>query len=119
VSTTSPALPAVFAALSDPTRFAIVESLLAKNEQTVGELSAPFEMSAPAISRHVKVLEEAGLIERRVEKQWRVCRLRQDCFASIEDWLREYREFWTASFDRLDTLLNETEDVPDGGHGSD
>jgi DNA-binding transcriptional ArsR family regulator len=102
-------LPAVFAALSDQTRFAIIESLLAKDEQTVGELAAPFSLSAPAISRHVKVLEDAGLIERRVEKQWRVCRLRQDCFSSIEDWLRQYREFWTTSFDRLETLLNETE----------
>lgn len=102
-------LPDVFAALADPTRFAIVESLLAREEQTVGELAAPFEMSAPAISRHMKVLEEAGLIERRVEKQWRVCRLRRECFSSIEDWLRRYRDFWTSGFDRLDALLSENE----------
>jgi len=97
----------VFSALGDPTRFAIVESLLKKNEQTVGELSTPHNMSAPAISRHIKILEEAGIVERHVEKQWRVCRLRQECFSSIEDWLRRYQDFWTGSLDRLDTFLQQ------------
>lgn len=106
-------LPDVFAALSDPTRFAIVETLLAKGEMPVGDLAEPFEMSAPAVSRHLKVLETAGLIERRTVKQWRYCRLRQECFSSIEDWLRKYHDFWSNSFDRLDSFLadnlNDTE----------
>ncbi len=97
----------VFAALSDPTRFAIVERLLSEGDMTVGRLSAPFEISAPAISRHVKLLEDVGLIERRIEKQWRVCRLRRECFAGIEEWLGRYRAFWDQSFDRLEEYLNE------------
>ncbi len=110
----SSALPKIFGALSDPTRFAIVESLLEKEEQTVGELASPHSMTGAAISRHLKVLEDVGLIERRVEKQWRVCRLRRSCFSSIEDWLQHYREFWTTSFDRLDVLLSDTEGESDG-----
>lgn len=102
-----PQLQQVFSALGDPTRFAIVESLLRKNEQTVGELAEPYKMSAPAISRHIKVLEEAGLVERYVDKQWRVCRLKRECFSSIEDWLGRYRDFWTKSFDRLDEFLEQ------------
>jgi len=102
---TSHSMPDVFAALSDPTRFAIVEQLLAEGEQTVGDLAEPFEMSAPAISRHIRVLENVGLIERRVEKQFRVCRLKKECFSSLEEWLNKYRDFWNTSFDRLDTLL--------------
>lgn len=100
-------LQQVFAALGDPTRFAIVESLLAKDEMTVGELSKPHQMSAPAISRHIRVLEDAGLIERKVEKQFRVCSLRRECFSSIEEWLRRYSDFWEASLDRLDRFLQE------------
>lgn len=102
-----PQLQHVFSALGDPTRFAIVESLLEKNEQTVGELAEPYKMSAPAISRHIKVLEEAGLVERSVDKQWRVCRLRRECFSSIEDWLGRYRDFWTISLDRLEEYLDQ------------
>lgn len=102
-----PHLQQVFSALGDPTRFAIVESLLSNNEQTVGELAKPHKMSAPAISRHIKVLEEAGLVERYVDKQWRVCRLRQECFSSIEDWLGRYRDFWTASLDRLEQFIEQ------------
>ncbi|PCI63952.1 MAG: transcriptional regulator [Kordiimonadales bacterium] len=102
-----PQIQDVFSALGDPTRFAIVESLLRDKELTIGQLAEPHAMSAPAISRHVKVLEEAGLIERKIEKQWRVVRLRQDCFASIEDWLKRYRDFWNASFDRLEVFLEE------------
>jgi len=100
-------MPRVFAALSDPTRFAIVEQLLAHEELPIGELAAPYAMSKPAISKHIKVLEDAGLIERRVEKQWRYCRLRRECFSGIEDWLGRYRDFWSTSLDRLDAILIE------------
>ena len=100
-------LPDLFAALADPTRFAIVERLLAEGEQSVGRLAAPFDLSAPAISRHIKVLEEAGLIERRVDRQWRRCRLRAESFSALDDWLDRYRAFWTGSFERLDAYLAE------------
>lgn len=109
-------LQQVFAALGDPTRFAIVESLLQQDELTVGELAKPHSMSAPAISRHIRVLEEAGLIERKVEKQYRVCRLRQECFSSIEDWLKRYRDFWQVSLDRLEEYLQQTETTGDSNH---
>lgn len=100
-----PQLQHIFSALGDPTRFAIVESLLEKSEQTIGELAEPYDMSGPAISRHIKVLEDAGLVERFVDKQWRICRLRRECFSSIEDWLGRYKGFWTQSFDRLEGFL--------------
>ena len=102
-------LQQVFAALGDPTRFAIVEKLLAQDAQTVGQLAKPHNMSAPAISRHLRVLEDAGLIERKIEKQFRVCSLRRECFASLEDWLGRYSDFWGASFDRLDEFLQDDE----------
>ena len=73
---TVPSLPAVFGALSDPTRLAIVERLLSEGERSAGEIAAPFTMSKPAISKHLRVLEKAGLIERRVERQWRIVRVR-------------------------------------------
>ncbi|NVJ98082.1 MAG: helix-turn-helix transcriptional regulator [Alphaproteobacteria bacterium] len=107
---TSPAMPDIFAALSDPTRFAIVEKLLSEGELPVGDLAEPFDMSPPAVSRHLKVLEHAGLIERRTVKQWRYCRLRRECFSSLEDWLRRYRDFWNNSFDRLETFLADEEE---------
>lgn len=100
-----PHLQKVFSALGDPTRFAIVESLMHEKEQTIGQLAEPHQMSAPAISRHIKVLEEAGLVERQVDRQWRVCRLRKECFSSIEQWLRKYQAFWMTSLDRLEELL--------------
>ena len=103
-------LPEIFAALSDPTRFAIIEQLLTEKTMTIGDLSQPFDMSAPAISRHIKILEEAGLIERRIEKQWRVCSLRRECFSSIEGWLRQYRDYWSANLDGLEKFLSETEE---------
>lgn len=119
----TPELPNVFAALSDPTRFAIVEQLLTKGDQTVGHLAEPHDMSSPAISRHLKVLESVGLIERRIEKQWRVCSLQQECFTSLDSWLRRYRDFWERSFDRLDKMLAETtgeaaEDTNSGEEGT-
>lgn len=99
-------LPVIFNALGDPTRFAIVEFLLKQGECTVGELAEPFSMSAPALSRHIKILEASGLIERRTEKQWRVCRLRIDCFSGLDHWLKRYMDFWNTSFDRLDNFLD-------------
>jgi DNA-binding transcriptional ArsR family regulator len=95
------ALAGVFAALSDPHRLAIFERLAAEGEKTVGELAEPFAISGPAISRHIAVLETAGLIERRVERQWRVCRVREEALAAVEDWVTRQRRFWNASFDRL------------------
>lgn len=93
-----------FAALADPTRRAIL-ARLAKGESSVGELARPFEISGPAISRHLRVLEEAGLIERRVEAQWRLCRLRGDALREASEWLEDYRAFWEESLDRLAEYL--------------
>jgi len=93
-------LSTTFAALADPTRRAIL-ARLARGETTVGELAQPFEISAPAISRHLRVLESAGLIERRAEAQWRMCRLRGGAMREAADWLERYRAFWEESLDRL------------------
>ncbi len=103
----TPDLPALFGALADPHRLAIVERLAAEGEKTVGELVAPFEISAPAISRHLAVLESAGVIERRVDRQWRKCRIRPDALAAVEGWVETQRRFWNASLDRLDRMLAE------------
>ncbi len=99
------ALDAVFAALADPTRRAIL-SRLAVGAASVNELAAPFEMSQPAVSKHLKVLERAGLIERDVDKQRRPARLKAEPMAAAVRWLEEFREFWSASFDQLDGLLD-------------
>ncbi len=101
------ALACVFAALSDPHRLAIFERLTSEGEKTVGELAEPFAISGPAISRHIAVLETAGLIERRVERQWRVCRVREEALAAVEDWVSRQRRFWNVSFDRLERHLQE------------
>lgn len=98
-------LATVFGALSDPTRLAIVERLLAEGEHTAGDIAQPFAISKPAISKHLKILEEAGLIERRVERQWRLCRARPEAIRAVGDWIERYRTFWEASFDRLDQLI--------------
>jgi DNA-binding transcriptional ArsR family regulator len=97
-------LSATFAALADPTRRAILERL-AQGETTVGELAQPFAISAPAISRHLRVLESAGLIERRVEAQWRPCCLRGEALREAAGWLERYRAFWEESLDRLADYL--------------
>ncbi len=94
-------------ALGDPTRFAIVERLLNEGELSAGKLSQPFAMSKPAVSRHLRVLEEAGLIEREVRAQFRVFRARPEAFRKLDDWLRRYRRFWETSFDRLEEYLVE------------
>jgi|SRR6516165_203526 DNA-binding transcriptional ArsR family regulator len=94
----------VFAALADPTRRAIVERLTASGELSVGEVAAPFDISAPAITRHLRVLEQAGLIERRSERQRRFVRVRADAFMPVEGWLARHRKHWTAALDRLEAL---------------
>ena len=99
-------LDAVFAALADPTRRAIL-ARLATGEASVNELTAPFDMSQPAVSKHLKVLERAGLVERAIDRQRRPARLRAEPLAAAAAWLEAYRDFWTASFDQLDDLLGE------------
>lgn len=95
-----------FAALADPTRRAILAHL-AKGEASVTELAEPFEMSLPAISKHLKVLERAGLITRSREAQWRPCRLEVEPLKDAANWIEQYRQFWEQSFDRLDEYLQE------------
>jgi DNA-binding transcriptional ArsR family regulator len=97
-------LDAVFAALADPTRRAIL-ARLAQGEATVTEVAAPFAMSLPAISKHLKVLERAGLITRGREAQWRPCRIDAAPLKEVADWVGAYRALWDARFDRLDTYL--------------
>ena len=98
-------LDAVFAALADPTRRAIL-SRLADGQASVNEIAAPFEISQPAVSRHLKVLERAGLIERDVDEQRRPARLKAQEMAAAVDWLTEFKAFWGTSFDQLDNVLS-------------
>jgi len=103
----SPArLDATFAALADPTRRAILKRL-ATGETTVTELAAPFDMSMPAISKHLKVLERAGLIKRGRDAQWRPCRLNPKPLQEVADWVEQYRQFWEQSLDRLEEYLRD------------
>lgn len=99
-------LSTTFAALADPTRRAIL-ARLASGQATVAELAKPFEMSGPAISKHLKVLERAGLISRGRQAQWRPCLLKVEPLKAAADWLDTYRRFWEESFDRLDDYLRE------------
>src|SRR5882672_8795277 len=99
-------LSATFAALADPTRRAIL-ARLASGETSVTELAAPFEISMPAISRHLKVLEHAGLIARGREAQWRPCRLEAGPLKEVADWVDRYRAIWEQRFDHLDTYLRQ------------
>jgi DNA-binding transcriptional ArsR family regulator len=103
---TADRLNATFAALADPTRRAIL-ARLASGEASVKELAEPFEMSLPAVSKHLKVLERAGLIARGREAQWRPCTLQAGPLKDISDWVEQYRRFWEHSFDRLDEYLKE------------
>jgi DNA-binding transcriptional ArsR family regulator len=103
--TTDP-LSLAFAALADPTRRAIL-ARLAAGKASVTELAEPFEMSMPAVSKHLKVLERAGLIERGRQAQWRPCSLQAGPLKEVADWVERYRRFWDASFDRLDDYLRE------------
>ena len=104
--TTDDELDAVFGALADPTRRSIL-ARLTRGEATVAELVAPFEMSQPAISRHLKVLEHAGLVSRGRERQWRPARLRAAPLKEVAEWTDRYRRFWDERYDRLDEYLDE------------
>jgi DNA-binding transcriptional ArsR family regulator len=97
-------LSATFAALADPTRRAIL-ARLALGETNVSELAKPFKMSGPAVSKHLKVLEHAGLIARSREAQWRPCRIEAAALKPVDDWLSEYRKLWEERLDRLDDYL--------------
>src|SRR4051794_3084572 len=99
-------LTATFAALADPTRRAILARLSA-GEATVNELAAPFEISLPAISRHLKVLEHAGLISRGRDAQWRPCRIETGALEAVDGWVGKYRKLWQRNFDRMDAYLAE------------
>ena len=99
-------LSSTFSALADPTRRAIL-ARLAHGEATVTELAEPFTMSLPAISKHLKVLERAGLIARTRERQWRPARLEAGPLRDVAEWIERYREFWEESYDRLDEYLEE------------
>ena len=99
-------LSTTFAALADPTRRAIL-ARLASGETSVTDLAKPFDISLPAVSRHLKVLEGAGLIARGRDAQWRPCRLQATPLKSVADWVERYRRFWEESFDRLDDYLKE------------
>ena len=100
----SPNLDAVFAALADPTRRAIL-ARLADGEASVNEIAAPFAISQPAVSRHLKVLEKAGLVERGIDEQRRPARLKADNMEAAAEWLAEFQKFWATSFDQLDDVL--------------
>ena len=103
---TPDALSTTFAALADPTRRAIL-ARLAKGPATVNELSEPFEMSGPAVSKHLKVLERAGLIARGREAQWRPCTLQAKPLAEVAAWTEKYRRLWEKNFERLDDYLEQ------------
>jgi DNA-binding transcriptional ArsR family regulator len=99
-------LSTTFAALADPTRRAML-ARLAQGEATVGELAAPFDLSLPAISKHLKVLQRAGLVEQGRQAQWRPCRLSPEPLRDVADWVGQYRRHWEESFERLDAYLRE------------
>jgi len=102
-------LSLTFAALADPTRRAILERLAA-GEASVKELAEPFDMTLPAVTKHLKVLERAGLITRGRQAQWRPCRLQAKPLRGVADWVEHYRRFWDESFDRLDEYLKELQE---------
>ena len=107
-------LSTTFAALADPTRRAIL-ARLAQGEATVTELAAPFDMSLPAISKHLKVLQRAGLIEQGRQAQWRPCRLGRDPLRDVADWVGQYRRHWEESFERLDAYFRDLNDAQEQG----
>ena len=102
-------LSSTFSALADPTRRAIL-ARLAEGEKTVNEIAEPFAISLPAVSKHLKVLERARLIERGRAAQWRPCRLHAEPLQDASAWLEQYRQFWEQSFDRLEAYLDELQD---------
>jgi len=101
----APNLDHVFAALADPTRRAIVERLLSAGDLTVGEIAKPFRISAPAITRHLQVLESAGLIEKRIDRQFRVVRARPEALRPVGSWFERQQRHWSDAFDRLEALV--------------
>ncbi|HEX2204946.1 MAG TPA: metalloregulator ArsR/SmtB family transcription factor [Longimicrobium sp.] len=105
-------LSITFAALADPTRRAIL-ARLARGEATVTELAAPFDMTLPAVSKHLKVLERAGLIERGREAQWRPCRLQAEPLKEVDDWVETYRRHWEQRLDRLGAYLRQLQQKGD------
>ena len=105
-------LDAAFAALADPTRRAIL-ARLALGETSVTEIAKPFDISGPAISKHLKVLEGAGLITRGREAQWRPCKIEPVGLKSVDDWLEQYRKLWEERFDRLDAYLRKLQGKDD------
>jgi DNA-binding transcriptional ArsR family regulator len=111
-------LSTTFAALADPTRRAIL-ARLALGEATVTELAAPFDMSLPGISKHLKVLQRAGLIEQGRQAQWRPCRLQAKPLRNVSDWVGQYRRHWEESFERLNAYLRELQDRQEQGKGDD
>lgn len=108
-------LSATFAALADPTRRAILARLV-KGECSVTELAEPFEMSMPAVSKHLHVLERAGLIARRKQAQWRHCRIEAAPLRGIVDWAEHYRHLWEGRFDRLDQYLQQLQPTKEKRH---
>jgi DNA-binding transcriptional ArsR family regulator len=108
-TTTTDPLTTTFAALADPTRRAIL-ARLAQGEATVSELAAPFDMSLPAISKHLKVLQRAGLIEQGRQAQWRPCRLKPEPLRDVSAWIGQYRRYWEDSFERLGEYLRELQE---------
>jgi DNA-binding transcriptional ArsR family regulator len=103
---TSDRLSLTLAALADPTRRAIL-ARLASGDASVSELAAPFDMSLPGVSKHLKVLRRAGLIEQGRAAQWRPCKLHAEPLKDVADWVEQYRQFWDESFERLDDYLHE------------
>jgi DNA-binding transcriptional ArsR family regulator len=113
MTTATDPLSSTFAALADPTRRAIL-SRLAEGEATVNELAEPFAMSLPAVSKHLKVLERAGLISRGRTAQWRPCRLEAQRLGDVATWLERYRGFWESGFDRLEADLKQEQQTLEG-----
>ena len=118
MDTREDALSQTFAALADPTRRAIL-ARLARGEASVKDLAAPFEMTQPAISKHLRVLERAGLIEQGRQAQWRPRRLRAGPLRDISNWVNQYRRHWEESFERLDSYLREVNESQEQGNGDD
>jgi DNA-binding transcriptional ArsR family regulator len=101
---TKTSLPDIFGALADSTRVAIVERLLTEGERSTGEIAAPFAITRPAISKHLRMLEAAGLIERRVDRQWRRVRVRAETIRAVDRWVARYRQSWGTPPDRFDVF---------------
>jgi len=116
LATLADPISSTFAALADPTRRAIL-ARLAAGETSVTELAQPFEMSLPAVSKHLKVLERAGLIARSREAQWRPCRLEAAPLKDVADWVEDYRRHWEERFARLDEYLRELQEKEEKKHG--